>query len=416
MCVLALALLAVVVVQAQQPQGEQQHHPSGQHHHQGDAHKKRPFTCLFFPGEGLDWPELDVEEKDRATHPKFVREEFHDYWGHEIKRELTTGQRCEKVLFYDTDTSYRTWREKSLAFEFDNVIKRVRPHVVFAHGSGNLVLTSCIKRKLPNCDLISKKIDWYGIQAPLRGTDVAKVMRKLCPTLVADKTFGGGVDCVRRNDTKTGKPVIPAVYDIAASWDGLRQKEIPGWVATIASERMRGSMCGVMATDYSKPPHIADKTAFGALAKAMGARKGKTQKDWQARNQANARVPTYGNDGIVPLSSCKLNGNKRYEKVPTAKFYVVDGNHDFGTCSNGQVDLSGDREPCTWMANMVKKTRKSKGLPHRFAEVNEEDEDESEDETEAKEETEEEAEGEDEAEAEEEDGDSESEEADAEDE
>jgi len=205
---------------------------------------------------------------------------------------------------------------------------------------------------------------WYGIQPPLRGTDISKVLKKLCPTLLADKKFGGGVDCATKNDTTTNKPVVPTEYTIAESWGSLRESEVPSWVAAIASEKMHGSMCGVEATDYSKPASEADKTAFGSIAKAMGARKRQREllrKDWTARNTPNARTPKFGNDGIVPFSSCKVNGNKRYEKDSTKRYYAVDGNHDFGTCSEGQKDGSKNKEPCSWMAHMIEKARTKLG-------------------------------------------------------
>jgi len=252
----------------------------------------------------------------------------------------------------------------------------------------------------------------------LRGTDVVKVMKKLCPTLLKDKQFGTGVDCAQKNDTKTGKPIVPAEYTVAESWDSMRESEVPGWVATIASEKMRGSMCGVAAADYSEPDVTKhNATAFGALAYAMGNRKRQREilkKDWSAKHKVSTRVPKFGNDGIVPFSSCRLNGNKRYEKQPKSPFYVVDGHHDFGTCSLGQKAGSGSEEPCTWMAEMIQSVRAKLGLPARFQEV--EQTEAEEDEAEAEESDEEEAEESDEAESEDESETEEEEETESEDE
>ncbi len=263
---------------------------------------------------------------------------------------------------------------------------------------------------------------WYGIQAPLRGTDVSKVMKRLCPKLLADKKFGSGVDCAQKNDTKTHKPVVPAEYTIAESWGAMRESEVPAWVAAIASEKMHGSMCGVVAADYTKPAAEADATAFGLIAHTMAGVKRQKEllkKDWSARNTANSRVPDFGNDGIVPFSSCKLNGNKKYDKDPVRRWYIVDGNHDYGTCSEGQRENSKTQEPCSWMANMVLKARNKLGFTGashppannahpkpRFAEAEEEEEAEEADESESEEEESD--------EAEEEEEESESEEAEAE--
>jgi hypothetical protein len=205
-----------------------------------------------------------------------------------------------------------------------------------------------IKRRLPHCQKLGSKIAWYSIQAPLQGTDVANVMKKLCPTLLADPKFGTGVDCALKNDTKTGKPVVPSQYTLAASWESLRASQVPKWVTTIAESTIAGSMCGAIATDYSKPANIADKTAFGAIAREMALSRitnAALKDDWNARNRDSMRVPRSGNDGIVPLSSCRVA--KPYQKLPSSKYYIIDGDHDYGTCSLGTSCIACFCAPAT---------------------------------------------------------------------
>ncbi len=280
------------------------------------------------------------------------------------------------------------------------MLAHTRPHVVFAHGSANLVLSACAHSKQKGCKRLGDKTVWYGIQAPLKGTDAPKVMQKLCPKLVENPIFKGGVDCVEqpsksanKNKDKADKqgkaPAAAAApapapapgataaataphpppqgaatpapaagaaapapapapaaaekkkYKLSAAWKALVPAEVPRWVHKVAVEKMGGSMCGVTPTDYSKPKAEVEQSAFATIAAAVAERRGKSKRrdeaaDWKARNAlSRQKVPRNGNDGIVSFTSCRVRSHSEYEKQPTAKHYVIDGDYDFGTCADG---------------------------------------------------------------------------------
>jgi len=348
----------------------------------------RKFTCVFFPGIGNDWPELDVEPAKRPSHPKYLRHEFDDFWGPKLRNRLR--DKCEDLIMYDTDTSYRAWDDPSIAKEFDEVLKRQKPHIVFAHGYSNLVLANCKHMKLHSCLNLGSKIEWFGIAAPLRGTEAAHVMPKLCPKLMQKPKFKEGSDCVE-------EPVQthPPTFDVSNAWKSLLPAKVPKWVYKIGENDMSGSMCGLWATDYTAAAAQADNTSFGLIAKALSQYKPKDLNsrneryrpdptDWQARNMiSQAKVPKTGNDGVVALSSCAIRAMSKYKKLPTAKYYALGGNHDFSTGSQGDNYNSGASEPIAWMVNMVDRVRKANKYPHRFSQMHEEEETEGEAEVES---------------------------------
>lgn len=334
----------------------------------------KKFTCVFFPGIGIDWPQLDVDEPKRATHPKFLRRSYPSYWGDQLHAKLKN--KCEELWFYDTDTHYRPWNDPSLVREFSRVIDQQKPHVVFAHGMGNLVLAQCKHDKMDGCKDLGKKIDWFALQPMLRGTDVPDVMEKLCPQLVNDEAFKGGVDCIAKQPQNPAKPE----FDLADAWKALVPSQVPKWVYQIAENDLSGEMCGLAAADYTKGV-AADAHGFGLIAKAMASHtpKGLTSRnsryrpdpdDWKVRNLVTAReTPKYGNDGVVAFSSCAVRSAKKFKKDAKSKWYALDGDHDYGTCSSGETQMPS-QQPCEWVLNMVDRVRKqNKFPPARFQQI-----------------------------------------------
>jgi len=237
----------------------------------------------------------------------------------------------------------------------------------------NLALAACKRAKMDGCKLLGKKIDWYGIQAPLKGSRVAKVLPHLCPRLLSDASWKNGMDCMRRAGSPTEGP--KQVFDIAESWNSLLPRNVPKWVYKTAENEMSGSMCGTFAADYSTGK-AADQSAFGMIAKAMANRQfkklakskdyteGADLEDWKARNKKTTRsTPKYGNDGVVAWSSCAVRATPKYKKDVESKWYAVDGDHDFGTCSSGDNKEYPGQRPCQWIRNMVKKIRKQNRYP-----------------------------------------------------
>ncbi len=69
--------------------------------------------------------------------------------------------------------------------------------------------------------------------------------------------------------------------------------------------------------------------------------------------------PLKKNDGMVPLDSCAMRGQS-YVADWQDPWYLLSGNHEDGTCRNGDDPTRADQQPCRWygerVAESVRKT------------------------------------------------------------
>ena len=57
-------------------------------------------------------------------------------------------------------------------------------------------------------------------------------------------------------------------------------------------------------------------------------------------------------DGMVPLSSCEVR-QQSYTPDWHSKWYLMSGNHEDGTCRNGDTSTGTDQQPCRWYGQQV---------------------------------------------------------------
>jgi len=101
----------------------------------------------------------------------------------------------------------------------------------------------------------------------------------------------------------------------------------------IAQQSMKGNLCGLSH-------HLSDSAALWWVSDVLT-----DGEDWG--QDATSDYPRTGNDGVVSFESCRVKDRSDYGVLFQKDFYVIDGNHEDGTCRNGDGGVS--RQTCTWI-------------------------------------------------------------------
>lgn len=340
------------------------------------AGAKKPMRCGFVRGWGGT---VDFPSPRRATDPHFAVNSDADTWGqlHVIAKPYCTGL----MKFYTTETQKRGWDDHGLQQEYCDFIDAWDLDVVFSHSLGNLIIAAGVQRQLSGCRTIGKESHqrhWYGVNAPLRGTEAANIADKIClktsllNSFLPDKLCrrdgfnvvinGGGIlggGGIINNGGINGGGWIPT-----KAIKSLQTSSVPPSLADTATRLMSGSLCGVSpangAAKLSPPPVGPTTNSRAAIAVAFNAAAATVAvsypnvPDW--RTVVPPGLPSvlpYGNDGVVPFKSCRVAPLSSYSKSPSARHYALDGSHWDGPCQFGDSsNLSGFR-PCRWITNMI---------------------------------------------------------------
>lgn len=226
-----------------------------------------------------------------ATHGKTIWSASQlDYWGKLTHAILDI---CD-AKFYFTNAKTRAWSDESLQNEYCQTIEQVKPDFTFTHSMGNVIVAAALKKG--KCQGV-KNTKWVNLQGPLRGTISVECLIRLCR---GDKnvnwcdqgklshsewakfklalTSAGGF-C----RYKSSIDMVGELYPAEASL--TRENVEKEGLADIAAANSYASLCGIHTNANGKTlPH----QVLGIGAKVVG------------YNEPN--------DGMVPLSSCRLPG------------------------------------------------------------------------------------------------------------
>jgi len=349
--------------------------------------------CLYLHGIGNHGP-LEVSKvpfPERPKDPRFMlrnmslHHDFH-YWAQVPK--FVPPSLCENY-YYTTDSALRGWDDDTLQQEFCLAILTVNPDVVFTHSMGNLVIAAGIGNEHPGCTLISDRdslVHWYGIAGPLEGAESATLVTKLCSIVrhiegasnFALDLINGDPSLMELHSSVSthGIDVVSNIKFCHPSYETLTRKYLSktagetAYVQTncpvythdddcitvkdIATEFMKGSMCGFSPLQ-SRFLHGVEDT-FSGLGLGISAAAIEKLLTWENKD-GTVNLPYHGNDGFVGASSCRISVHQfnPYHPVPTAPYYAFNGNHRDATCFVSDDPSVPDKQPCTWMVNMIKR-------------------------------------------------------------
>jgi len=267
--------------------------------------------CVFVHGPGV------LPAADGAT----VRSAFSEYWG-----DADSHASCSQYLFLQLDTTTQSWDSPSLGQQFCNAAapgqdRFIKDTVVFAHGSGNLIVAAAVATGV--CSFDDKTSAWAELQASSNSARMSEVAADICSyrdswdhrqtALQAQSHF-----CLGDSST------------LAPGWASVLNTYVPTgvtWsqVADIIKTRVSGAMCG----DYSAG--LLDSTQW-AIAPRIDAHHGSPSND-------------------VAWSTCwDVEYRDRFSVTDfNSAFYAPSVNYWDVTCRNGDGMYGSHRHPCGWM-------------------------------------------------------------------
>jgi hypothetical protein len=301
--------------------------------------------CLFLHGSGQEHAgATEIVGKGSEIEKK--------YWERVV---VYLDSYCE-FFFIRTNTVNRAWNDKSLREDYCGAVKSTNADVVFTHSFGNMILGAGIHLGDAGCEKIGKgeaDVHWYGSQGPLKGSPGADKLAAECAagTLLAGfmssgcdkatKTLRPSYDSLRTTfDTAATTPTVQS--GVACSAAGCKT------LSEVAADKMSGEMCGQTPHGPLSLEMVGLITASLTVGHGWGVDK-------------DLDYPNTGNDGLVGLTSCRALPPASYGVVPTAPFYVMEGNHKMGTCSY-KDKKEASKQPCTWYTHMLAASATAKGV------------------------------------------------------
>lgn len=110
---------------------------------------------------------------------------------------------------------------------------------------------------------------------------------------------------------------------------------------------MCGTTCVVACSPYSAVACLAGDTGLCAIAKCAYT----TADHGLAASSCDVGDGVFPTDGMVGLDECAMPG-KTDTPSSDSQWYTLSGNHQDGTCENGDASGQGAR-PCTWFGKMA---------------------------------------------------------------
>ena len=331
---------------------------------------------------------------------------FAEYWGDVHVHAANAG--CATVSFNHVDTVAQPFDSPTLRSHTCELLCGggdpcvIQNKIIFTHSAGNLYFASALREG--GCSLDTASSNWFLVQAPALGSILndklvswcrsTKVqsgpMRKLLEHLnyCANTSMHGGVENGMYASMRTDYP-------------GLQD----GGIKTVMEDYASGGMCGTRPWGIKCNAH-AYAVAGGANASvALPTANASVNlgHNCLADDAGLVALDLYGwptgvkSDGLVGLDSCTLKYSRHPTHAPVGgtvevtytedfhdSWYYLFGNHEDGTCSNGdggKTATAGDEEagsaardganrtlpgapctgngchPCSWYRQMILRSR-----------------------------------------------------------
>jgi len=372
--------------------------------------------CLFLHGVGeaaISYPDGPAAPPNAPRQPfAGMFTHYRAYWGH---IHLTYEHACDVRIFV-TDTVTRGWVNPDVQQEYCDKVAQWKPHIVFTHSMGNMILGGAIANKLPACAnivtaaeaLAHKKVAggkhvtfWGGVQGPLLGSPLVTFLKKICTNWLLGKIKGLGQKnrCANKGLQPSYNSLMPdfvmeyspqqiaQATQVGAKLPQLNCPNVPansvahplagmfgaaaGAVAPnqpqcvtlkdIAKQYQYSSMCGMSSAPLSNIP--GNMQELTGLFTDIGTTILDKINSWPNGDDKSHYdgVTVTGNDGLVGFSSCRVEG-AQYTQDPTNRFYAVAASHNAARCTYGENSKNQAEQPCSWFKAMITNRRVAEGL------------------------------------------------------
>lgn len=274
---------------------------------------------------------------------------FPEYWG---DLHLKT-RNCDSFHFNHEDTITQSFdslhlRERTCQQLCGGPGCVVTDAVVFTHSMGNLYLASALAHG--DCHL-GASADWYLSNPPALGSHAAKIAEDMCHSGLfrCPLVVPGSCEIARQVFMEMGictgpdehhlEPT-PMIRSLDPAFRGLNGTLQPDAMLAVMEQHASGGMCGVKPhglkcrTKTENDTHNCAVDGVGLWAISL------------------LSFPLKPSDGMVPLDSCEVRG-QNYVADWKDSWYLLSGNHEDGTCRNGDDPTGPDRQPCRWYDERV---------------------------------------------------------------
>jgi hypothetical protein len=341
-----------------------------------------PKECWFLHGAGEKCVDKHGKELSECPEPSTQRDmlDGDPYWGD--FGGAVTMPHCSSLHYNHADTVYQRFDAPALRRSVCAALCGapgcvIVDKIIFTHSAANLYLAAALD--FGDCYLGGSS-DWFLANAPTLGSRAANFASSVCSdtTVPALERFVTSElhYCTDRTGPHAAGPGATAMFDSLTTHSLYRGPPdrssgvelSSGVLRAVMSEHASGSLCG-RNPDGQKCPsgtlhtHCAVDGA-GLCALSKFAFKKPKRPLWcpigpVAHCDTEHQCGVIENDGMVGYDSCILPNDARglpdkvYTENPGSRWYRHNGNHEDGTCVNGDLS-SGDQMPCSWYQNMAK--------------------------------------------------------------
>lgn len=338
--------------------------------------------CWFLHGAGEKCVDQSGTELPECPEPSTQRDMLDGlpYWGDFDGTDAMPH--CSSMHYNHADTVYQRFDAPALRQSVCTDLCGgpgcvIVDKIIFTHSAANLYLAAALD--FGDCYLGGSS-DWFLVNAPALGSQAADFASSAC----SDTTIPGlerfvtsGIHyCTDRNGPHAGPPGATAMFESLQTrylYHGPPGRNAAaqlksGPLRAVMSEHASGSLCGHNPTGQKCPSgarHTScavDDAGLCALSKFSY---GKPHRPlWcpigpVPHCDTDAPCGVIDNDGMVGYDSCILPNDARglpdkvYTENPESRWYRHNGNHEDGTCLNGDSS-SDDQMPCNWYRHMAK--------------------------------------------------------------
>jgi hypothetical protein len=274
---------------------------------------------------------------------------FPAYWGD--VHSAVSG--CESTHFNHEDTITQSYdsphlRERTCQQLCGGPGCVITDAVIFTHSMANLYLASALAHG--DCHL-GASTSWFLSNPPALGSHAAKIATDLCESGLfrCPLVVPGSCSIARQVFMEMGlcsgpdrnhlEPT-PMIRSLDPAYRGLNGSLDSDAMLSVMEKHASGGMCGTKphglkcSTAQQNSTHSCAIDGVGLWA--IGA----------------LSFPLKRSDGMVPLDSCEL---RQQSYVPDwhSKWYLLAGNHEDGTCRNGDASTGTAQQPCMWYGERV---------------------------------------------------------------
>ena len=321
--------------------------------------------CWFLHGAGEVCVDAHGHELPNCTEPSTTPDmmDGERYWG-DFGGSVAMPE-CASFHYNHEDTVYQRFdapalRRRVCASLCGGPGCVITDKVIFTHSAANNYLAAAIDQG--DC-FLGGSSDWFLANAPALGSKAADFAHSVCSnTNEALRPLTSMIHyCTDRSGAHAAAAAANPMYrSMGTDYDYRGSPLKAGALRDVMAAHASGGLCGIYPDGQSCPHHhkiTCEEHDVGlCLLSKLAFAKPKTPllcpDGLVAHCKTDKPCGIVETDGMVGLSSCQMPG-KEYSSSPASRWYTNKGNHEDGTCING--DRPGaDQQPCSWYQHVVR--------------------------------------------------------------